>query len=490
MIWSSPYFILGCIVVYLAITVWIVSRWHAREATEEDYYVAGRTVGYIPNSFSIVATVMSGGVYLGTVGWFYLKGVSFLGFGFAYAFMGFPLWYIGRRLWLVGKAFHYSTAQDFYGDFYQSDLLRLLGATGSIVFLIPYLASNAVAMGTILERFAGIPYVWGVLVLLSISVGYTLYGGMRGVIYTDVFQGSLSLAFGVVAVLTLLYLAGGFIKVMDALPAHMTHFSTDASSLGLFIGWFIFMASHPLTMSDRMTRMYTIRDLDEFRRNVVLTVAMLLVMVMIFTFLGLSCYLFVGPGQRMDQAILITIQKQAPWLMAWLVVVTWACGMSTLDSGLVGADAMLSKDIIRGYIKKDITQAQSVLFGKYAIVAFGLLAAWIALSRPPYVWALIKLVIMYHMQFLPLLIGALFWKRASKLGAEVGWISGVVLGVYYTFFSEGPPPINVGSEPAPGFFALLVNSILFVVISLIVSPLSAQHRARFEQVWGSGRSRS
>ena len=52
--WSSPTFIFGCIVAYLAITIWIVSKYHTKEATEEDFYVAGRSVGYIPNSFSIV----------------------------------------------------------------------------------------------------------------------------------------------------------------------------------------------------------------------------------------------------------------------------------------------------------------------------------------------------------------------------------------------------------------------------------------------------
>jgi len=340
-------------------------------------------------------------------------------------------------------------------------------------------------MGIILERFAGVPYVWGVLLLLVVGVGYSLWGGMRAVIYTDVFQGALSLGFGIVAVFFLLNIAGGFYKVMDTLPQTMTHFSPDALAFGLFIGWFIFMASHPLTFADRMTRVYTIRSLDEFRRNVVLTGAMLLLMVLIFTFLGLVSYSFVGPGQKMDQAILITIQKQAPWLIAWLVVVIWACGMSTLDSGLVGADAMLSKDIVRGYIKKDISQQQSVKVGRWAMIVFGFLALWIALDRPPYVWKLVKLVVMFNMQFLPLLIGGLYWKRASKLGAEVGWCVGVLVGIGYTFFPSALPPmlINVGGAPAPGVYALVINLILFVAISHVASPVPAEHRAKFENIW-------
>ena len=483
MIWTSPYFILACVLLYLVVTLWIVSRWHLRETTEEDYYVAGRNVGYIPNSLSIVAALMSGGIYLGTVGLFYLNGVGFLAFGFAYIFTLFPLWWIGKRLWPLAKTFQYTTPQDFYGHFYQSHLLRLLGATGSIVFLIPYMASNAVAMGTILERFTNVPYSWGVGILLAVGVGYTLYGGMRSVIYTDVFQGVISLGFGLAAVITFLYLAGGYQRMVDALPARMLVFSDDWVSYGAFIGWFVFIAANPLTMSDRMTRMYTIRDLNEFRRNVVLTGGILLVMVMIFVFLGLGSYYFVGAGQEMDQAILVAILQQAPWLMAWLVVAAWASGLSTLDSGLIGADAMLTKDIIRSYWKKDLSQYQTVWLGRYAMVVFGLLAAWIALARPEYIWALIKLVIMYHMQFLPLLIGALYWPRASKLGAEVGWLAGVILGTYYTFFSPTPPPIPLGEVPGPGVFALLVNTILFVSISFLVPPVAETHRARFEHIW-------
>ena len=255
MIWTSPYFILACVLLYLVVTLWIVSRWHLRETTEEDYYVAGRNVGYIPNSLSIVAALMSGGIYLGTVGLFYLNRVGFLAFGFAYIFTLYPLWWIGKRLWPLAKTFQYTTPQDFYGHFYQSHLLRLLGATGSIVFLIPYMASNAVAMGTILERFTNVPYAWGVVILLTVGVGYTLYGGMRSVIYTDVFQGVISLGFGLAAVITFLYLAGGYQRMVDALPTHMLVFSNDWASYGAFLGWFVFIAANPLTMSDRMTRM-------------------------------------------------------------------------------------------------------------------------------------------------------------------------------------------------------------------------------------------
>ncbi|MEK6710227.1 MAG: hypothetical protein AABZ64_06585, partial [Nitrospinota bacterium] len=322
-------------------------------------------------------------------------------------------------------------------------------------------------------------------ILTITTVAYTLYGGMRAVIYTDVLQGVVALLFGVVATFVLLNAVGGYTHLMDTLPAKLTIHAQDWAGYGLFLGWVVFMFSHPLTLSDRMTRMYVIQGLGAFRRNVLILGGALLMMCVIFAVLGLISYQVVGPGVKPnDEAILMTIQKHAPWLMAWMVVAVWACGQSTLDSGLIGADAMLAKDIIKRYIKKDISHARLIAIGRWAMVVFGALCAWIALYRPPGIWALVRLVVMFHMQFLPMLILGLYWKRASKLGAEVGWAVGVLVGIYYTFWSAAPPPINVGGAPGPGFFALLVNLVLFVVISYLSSPIPAAHRAKFEEAWG------
>ncbi len=475
--YSSPTFIMGCIVVYLIVCIWIVKVWGKAKATEEDYYVAGRDVGWFANSMTIMATLMSGGIFLGSVGWFYLKGVNFLGYGLAFCWTGFVLWFVGKRLHTAGKRFHYSTPQDFYGGFYQSDVLRLLGAIGSIIALVPYFASNAVAMGIILERFAGVPYVYGVLLLIVIGTGYTIYGGMRAVIYTDVFQGVISLLFGIVAAIALLVAVGGYGGLISQLPASHKYYSPDAVSYGLFLGWFIFMMAHPPTLADRMTRMYTIRNLDQFRKNVAVTVGLLLLMTGIFAFMGYSSYIIVGPGKQMDQASLLAIQKVAPWLMAWMAVVVWATGMSTLDSGLVGADVMLSKDIIKGYIKKDITEDRMVRVGKMFMALFGAFAVWVALARPPYIWYLIAMVVSYHMQFLPLMIGGMYWKRSSKLAAELSWVVGVALAVIFTFWYK--PPISL---PA-GVAALPFTVAVFIIVSLLHKPVPQEHRQKFEDVW-------
>jgi len=43
--WSSPYYIFGWLIVYLIITAWVAWKYSTGVETEEDYYVAGRSVG-------------------------------------------------------------------------------------------------------------------------------------------------------------------------------------------------------------------------------------------------------------------------------------------------------------------------------------------------------------------------------------------------------------------------------------------------------------
>ncbi len=160
MIWNSPFVVGGVIVLYLLITLFL--GWYygkPTENTEESYFVADRTASWIPDSLSMLATIMSGGIWLGTVALFWTNGVNFMGYVFAWGLTGLMVWLIGNRLWRAAKAYGWTTQHDFYSTYYQSGLLRWLAAILAILFVIPYFASNAVALGITLQTFVGVPYV-------------------------------------------------------------------------------------------------------------------------------------------------------------------------------------------------------------------------------------------------------------------------------------------------------------------------------------------
>ncbi len=74
------------------------------------------------------------------------------------------------------------------------------------------------AGGILIHALTGIPYLYGMTVILAICVGYTLLGGLRAVIGTDFTQALLILV-GVVAIAALAIHTIGFARIHAAVLA-------------------------------------------------------------------------------------------------------------------------------------------------------------------------------------------------------------------------------------------------------------------------------
>ena len=71
-------------------------------------------------------------------------------------------------------------------------------------------------------------------------------------------------------------------------------------------------------------------------------------------------------------------------------------------------------------------------------------------------------------QFFPIIVLGLFWKKASKLGAVCGLIVGEFL--VFSLILSKMDPVALGSVHInAGFFALCINTIVFVIVSMITS---------------------
>jgi Na+/proline symporter len=471
-----PSVMLGALIIYIALVI-LAGYFYGKmpRKTEEEYLVAGRVTGWIGNAFSMMATIASGGVYLGTVGLFYSLGVNLA--TYAFAFVGVSpilLWVVGKRLWKVGKEYGYSTPEDFYADRYNSQFLRIAGAIGSLIFLVPYFASSAVACGILFELFLGLPYSAGVIAVLGICLAYTMYGGMRSVIYTDVVQGAILLAVGFISIFILWGIAGGYSAVVTAVPT--TVYRPTVASYALYVGWLFFMALHPITLADRNTRMYAIAGIPQLKRMCILSSVLLLIMSTNFLCLGLvSRVLTPGAaiGEVADNAFVLTIKNFLPEMAPFLLIAVWACGMSTIDSGLIGSSAIFSKDLLRKWLKKDITDEKMVLAGRLVLIPLMIFSAWVAIARPPSIWYLIGMTVSFFIQFAPMLIGGLYMKRANKLAAEASWIVAMFFVILFQFFVK--PPLGVWG----GIWALIPNTILFIALSYLTKPMPDQHLEKF-----------
>ncbi len=193
----------GWILVAILGIVWVCLGvyWGRKAKSLDGFMVAGRNVGLALGTATAVATWITSNTtmlapqFALELGVWGILAYSTASFGL---FMFAPLAHRIRRLMPRGY-----TSVEF---------IRLrYGRTASVVFLVislvysmTWMVSMGMAAGILLEALAGIPYRYGMSVVLLVCVLYTLFGGLYAVIGTDFIQSTIILIGLVVVAVTVL----------------------------------------------------------------------------------------------------------------------------------------------------------------------------------------------------------------------------------------------------------------------------------------------
>jgi len=201
---QMPVYILAGYLVLLLILG--VMGWIKSKLGEEDYYLAGRSQGWLVSSVTIMATFFSSFALLGAPGMVYREGVMFALFSLNVPIAGLSVYLIGSRIWKAGRRFGYVTPGDMVADYYGSHgLLKLLVATTCVLYVLPYVVMQIQSGGILSEKlfpgehtinlgfqqFTVGSFALGSTVLAAVTMLYIMIGGMRSVAWTDLIQGLL-----------------------------------------------------------------------------------------------------------------------------------------------------------------------------------------------------------------------------------------------------------------------------------------------------------
>src|SRR4029079_288476 len=101
------------------------------------------------------------------------------------------------------------------GARYKSPATQGLAGIAMLVGIVVYMATNALAMGVVINAIFGVGIAWGIWLGMGITLAYSVSGGILARIYNDVFQGTLM---GVASVLVFAFVlkVGGGLGHMSA----------------------------------------------------------------------------------------------------------------------------------------------------------------------------------------------------------------------------------------------------------------------------------
>src|SRR5258708_1956041 len=137
------------------------------------------------------------------------------------------IFFIGTRLWALGKKFGHQTQVQFFRDRWECAGIGTAIFALSSAMLVPYMIISIIGGGTVLETISAskgtaplIPYWLGFLIVALVVTVNVFFGGMRGIVWVNVFQTILFLLFGVIAVMVISRnLNGGYGALFTKLAA-------------------------------------------------------------------------------------------------------------------------------------------------------------------------------------------------------------------------------------------------------------------------------
>ena len=226
------------ILVYLLATLYLGYRGWKSTKDSEGYLVAGRKTHPYIMAMSYGATFISTSAIVGFGGTAGLFGMGLLWLTFFNIFVGIFIAFVvyGKRARKMGHNLQAMTFPELLGRRFDSRFIQW--ASGLVIFLGMPLYASVVLIGAarFMETTLSIDFDLALFIYSIIIAGYVIWGGLRGVMYTDAMQGTI-MFIGMVILLVMTYShLGGIVPAHQALTNMVNLVPANLAAQG-HLGW-------------------------------------------------------------------------------------------------------------------------------------------------------------------------------------------------------------------------------------------------------------
>ena len=447
----------------------VLSRRHHRIRSLEDFLVAGRSLGTPLFYLLAVGEIYSIGTIIGFPGGIYAGGAVYAVWFLGYILLAYPIGYfVNPLLWRAGKYYGAETGPDLFHRHFRSPGLMMIVAIASMIFVIPWGQLQFAGLSVVLKAFdPHLSPIIGLVLAGVLAFAYVLIAGMRAPAMVSVLKDSLLIASIVLVGVAVAVITGGVLPIFHKMAALSPHFLTvpisgPKNAMPFVLSTILFQAMGFYATPFGMQYNFTARSEQSVKKA---QMVMPLYMIM-YPFLIVSAFFSLvylkGLHKSPDLSFMAAAMHVLP---PWLVGVI--AGGASLSAILVLAGVSLTissiaaKNLIRGYIAPQATDATVQKWTKVIVGVYLLISILLTVLTPTLMLNLINTAYYGFTQFFPGLMAILFWKKATPTGIGVGLVVGDIVALTLYFTHTTPWGWNLG------LVALLANALLTVFVSLM-----------------------
>lgn len=416
--------------------LWIFLGWYwgRHGTTFEGHMLAGRKVGLALGTATAMATWVTSNTTMAAPEVAYRFGV--------WGMVGYSLGAVGLLLFapMAERIKHLMPHGYTSGDFVRTRY----GVAAWIVFLLisffyglGWLVSMGMAGGILIHALTGIPYHFGMSVILAICVGYTLLGGFRAVIGTDFIQAILILT-GVVIIAGLAIDRVGFDTIHGALEQQrpeLLNLLMPAALMFLFNN-LLFGVGEIFHSNVWWSRAFAFRE-GVGARAYMLAGLLWAPIPIVAGFIALAVP---SLGINVPAADMVGPMVAADILgvggAVLVLIMVFAALSSSLDSLLAATSILLTEDIYRRHFRPQASSAELRRASAWIIVGLGALTWLLCAPRVTTLAELLYFTGAFVASTIWPIAAGLFWRRANPLAAVAGMVLGSAAGLW-SYFAIG-----------------------------------------------------
>ena len=353
-----------------------------RGDSEEDYFLAGRGLTWPLIGFSLIASNISTEHFVG------MAGSSFGQAGLAvasYEWLGavvlvFVALVLLPRFLRLGIYTMPEFLEHRYGVIPRTIMAVYMLAAYVGVAIAAVLYSGAIG----LDAIFGFDLTFSIWLIGGLAGAYTIYGGLKAVVWSDLLQGAALLMGGAIVAIVGLGHVGGLRAFLDAneaklhmvLPVDHPELPWTALVLGIWIPNLFYWGFNQFITQ----RTLAARTLVEGQRGLVLAAGIKLLIPFIIVFPGIIAFqLFGSEIENGDQAYPILISRLLPaGLRGVMFAALFGAVMSSLDSMLNSASTIYTMDIVRRWFRPDAAPSDLVRTGRITTAVLVVLGCLLA----------------------------------------------------------------------------------------------------------------
>ena len=484
------------ILIYFAAILWI-ARWASRDKSKEgaaaDYFLAGKDQGWLVVGASLFASNIGSEIILGVSGAGARGDMPMANFEILAALVLILLGWVFVPFYLRTGVY---TMPEFLEKRYSRACRTYLSVVSILAYVITKI-SLIIFAGALVFETMGIPFWTGAIITVIATGFYTVLGGLRAVIYTDMVQAFI-LLFGTLAVTWFgLHQLGGWEGMMETLelaskqegnPPTERFFNlwrpmsdTDYPWTGMLFGAPILGIWYWCTDQYIVQRTLSAKDISNARKGALFAGYLKLLPVFIFFIPGVIAYALLQQGTiefslaNADQALPTLITQFLPMGIKGLAIAgLLAALMSSLSSAFNSSSTLVTMDFYKQY-RPDASDKSLVRFGQLATIVLVILSlGWI-----PFMRALMGGGIFHYLQSVQAYISppiaavflfGLMYKWINAKGAIVALWTGFALGILrlVTEFLSKEGIISVVDDSLLGMM-LGINFLHYALLLFIFS---------------------